>query len=63
MLARSLLVHDALQDGRLVRPLGPDWEMPCAKAHLLRWPAALSGDARVQAFVTWLAKEAESTAA
>lgn len=30
---------------------------------LLRWPAALSGDTRLQVFVAWLAKEAEKTAA
>lgn len=63
VLARSLLVHDALRDGRLVRPLGPGWGLPCNKVHLVRWPAALSGDLRVRAFVSWLAAEAEQTVA
>ncbi|MFN4277378.1 MAG: LysR substrate-binding domain-containing protein [Ferrovibrio sp.] len=63
VLARSLLVDDALKDGRLVRPLGPGWGMPCSKVHLVRWPAALSGDLRVRAFVAWLAAEAEKTVA
>lgn len=61
VLARSLLVHDALQDGRLVRPLGPDWAMPCNKAHLLRWPAARSADLQLRAFVAWLAAQVEAT--
>lgn len=61
VLARSLLVRDALQDGRLIRPLGPGFEMPCGKVHLARWPAALSGDPRLKAFVSWLAAETETT--
>ncbi|WP_341895177.1 LysR substrate-binding domain-containing protein [Ferrovibrio terrae] len=63
VLARSLLVHDALGDGRLIRPLGPQWQMPAEKAHVVRWPAALSGDLRVRAFAAWLAAEAEKTVA
>jgi LysR family glycine cleavage system transcriptional activator len=63
VLARSLLVHDALTDGRLVRPLGSGWSLACSKVHLVRWPAALSGDLRVRAFVAWLAAEAEKTVA
>ncbi|MCW0232666.1 MAG: LysR substrate-binding domain-containing protein [Ferrovibrio sp.] len=62
-LGRSLLVHDALSDGRLVRPLGPEWSLPSSKVHLARWPAALSGDLRLRAFVAWLAAEAEQTVA
>ncbi|WP_370152830.1 LysR substrate-binding domain-containing protein [Ferrovibrio sp.] len=62
-LGRSLLVHDALADGRLVRPLGPGWQMPSAKVHMALWPAALSGDARLQAFVAWLAAETGKTVA
>lgn len=60
-LGRSLLVHDALQDGRLMRPLGDGWTMPSAKVHLARWPASLSGDLRLRAFVDWLAAEATRT--
>lgn len=60
-LGRSLLVHDALAEGRLVRPLGPGWEMASQKAHVASWPAALSGDLRVRAFVAWLAAAAEET--
>jgi LysR family glycine cleavage system transcriptional activator len=61
VMARSLLVHDALADGRLVRVLPARWDMPSSKAHVVRWPAALSTDRRVRAFVDWLAAEARST--
>ncbi|MGE0713943.1 MAG: LysR substrate-binding domain-containing protein [Alphaproteobacteria bacterium] len=60
-LARTLLVHDALAEGRLVRVLAPEWDMASAKAHFVRWPAALAGDARVAAFACWLAAEAAET--
>lgn len=60
-LGRSLLVHDALQDGRLVRPLAAKWEMPSGKAHMALWPAALSGDSRVKAFTGWLTEAAEQS--
>lgn len=62
-LGRSLLVHDALQDGRLIRPLGDGWALPSSKVHLARWPAALSRDLRLRAFVDWLAAEAAHTVA
>jgi LysR family glycine cleavage system transcriptional activator len=61
VMARSLLVHDALADGRLVRVLPAKWDMPSSKAHVVRWPAALSTDQRVRTFVDWLAAEARST--
>lgn len=60
-LGRSLLVHDALADGRLIRPLGNGWAMPSSKVHLARWPAALSRDPQLRAFVDWLAAEAART--
>ncbi|MBN8944369.1 MAG: LysR family transcriptional regulator [Rhizobiales bacterium] len=61
VLARSLLVHDALTEGRLVRVLPAAWDMPSSKAHIVRWPAALTGDPRVRDFVAWLAAEADKT--
>lgn len=63
VMARSLLAHDALADGRLVRVLPARWDMPSSKAHVVRWPAALSGDRRVRTFVEWLAAEAKATTA
>lgn len=61
VLARSLLVHDALAEGRLSRVLSADWDMSSSKAHVVRWPAALAGDKRVALFVAWLTGEAEQT--
>jgi LysR family transcriptional regulator, glycine cleavage system transcriptional activator len=58
VLARSLLARDALADARLVRVLPETWDTPSTKVHLVRWPAALVGDARVKAFVTWLVEVA-----
>lgn len=61
VLARSMLVHDALSEGRLVRLLPTAEDMRSSKAHVARWPSALRGDQRVKSFVTWLAaKAAES---
>ena len=60
VLGRTLLVGDALAEGRLVRLLPPRWDMPCDKAYLIRWPSALRDDPRVIAFVSWLVREAES---
>jgi LysR family transcriptional regulator, glycine cleavage system transcriptional activator len=62
-LGRSLLVSDAIADGRLA-PLFPEGPvMRSSNAHVARWPAALSGDADVHTFVTWLADEATQTCA
>ena len=61
VMARSLLVHDALKEGRLVRVLPSSWDMPSSKAHLVRWPAALTGDRRVREFAVWLSREAGKT--
>jgi LysR family glycine cleavage system transcriptional activator len=61
VLARSLLVHDALAAGRLARVLPTSWDMPSSKAHVVRWPAALTGDARVQAFLGWVTSAARET--
>jgi LysR family glycine cleavage system transcriptional activator len=61
-MARSLLVHDALAEGRLVRVLPPSWDMPSSKAHIVRWPSALIGDQRVRDFVGWVTAEAKATA-
>jgi LysR family glycine cleavage system transcriptional activator len=62
VLARSLLVHDALAKGQLVRVLSESWDMPSSKVHLVRWPASLCDDKRVSKFVTWLTQEAVETA-
>jgi LysR family transcriptional regulator, glycine cleavage system transcriptional activator len=63
VLARSLLVRDALADGRLVRVLPAKWDMPSSKVHVVRWTGARSADARLQAFLAWLVAEASDTPA
>jgi len=62
-LGRSLLVSDAIADGRLARlfPDGP--VMESRKVHVARWRAELSGDADTSAFVGWLADETARTCA
>ena len=61
VLARSLLVHDALAEKQLSRVVSPDWDMACSKAHVIRWPAALASDRRVALFADWVVREAERT--
>lgn len=63
VLARSLLVRDALADGRLCRVLPDCWDMPSSKVHIVRWPAALASDPRVGKFVAWLTDEARAASA
>lgn len=58
VLARSLLVTDAIGDRRLCRVLSPEWDMPSSKTHVIRWPASLCGDRRVKQFADWIAREA-----
>jgi LysR family glycine cleavage system transcriptional activator len=61
VLARSILVHDALNDGRLVRLLPTRHDRLSAKVHVVRWPARLAGDARAHAFASWLVAAARET--
>lgn len=61
VLARSLLVHDAIVGRRLCRVLEPKWDMPSSKAHFVRWQPVLAGDQRVKRFVDWIAAEAQRT--
>jgi LysR family glycine cleavage system transcriptional activator len=61
VLARSLLVRDAMAQRRLCRVLAPKWDMPSSKAHFVRWQPVLAGDTRVKRFVSWIAEEADRT--
>jgi LysR family glycine cleavage system transcriptional activator len=61
-LARSMLVHDALTEDRLVRVLPPQYDMLSSKVHVVRWPAALCRDERVKSFSSWLSNKAKETA-
>lgn len=58
-LSRSLLVHDALRAGRLAVPLAGVEPMVSTKHHVARWRRARAGDPDIEAFVDWLAAEAE----
>jgi len=58
-LARSLLVHDALLDGRLTPALADFEPMTSVKKHVARWPAHKAGDADIEAFVQWLVGESK----
>ena len=58
-LARSLLVHDALHDGRLTPALADFEPMTSVKKHIARWPAHKAGDADIDAFVQWLVAESK----
>ena len=60
-LGRSLLVCDAIADGRLARALPPQFDRLSTKTQVVRWPAALAGDRAVRTLVDWL--ETQSLAA
>ncbi len=60
-LGRSLLVKDAIADNRLCRVLPEEWDMPSSKAHVIRWPAVLCGDTRIERFIAWLSSEVGHT--
>ena len=60
VLARSLLVQDALKDGRLVRVLPPSWDLLSSKTQIVRWPAPMARDHRVTSFVKWVLQTAKA---
>ncbi|HEV2546632.1 MAG TPA: LysR substrate-binding domain-containing protein [Stellaceae bacterium] len=57
-LGRSLLVHDAIAEGRLKPVLTDNQRLPSSKVHVLRWSPALIGDPRRARLVSWLRKAA-----
>jgi LysR family glycine cleavage system transcriptional activator len=62
-LSRSLLVHDALRSGRLAIPLTGIEPMVSSKKHVARWRKDRAQDPDIEAFVSWLVKEAAATLA
>lgn len=62
-LARSLLVHDALRDGRLAVPVSGIEPMVSVKHHVARWPSAKAEDREIKFFVEWLVAEARRSLA
>jgi LysR family transcriptional regulator, glycine cleavage system transcriptional activator len=61
VLARTMLVHDALAEGRLVRVLPIHERLPSSKAYVLRWLSARRTDERVKTFVEWVHRQAAET--
>lgn len=61
-LARSMLVCDALEDGRLVRVLAAEHDLLSSKVHVLRWGKAGKASGPVKEFAEWLQTEAIRTA-
>lgn len=62
-VSRSLLVHDALQAGRLTLPFAGFTPMLSAKKHVARWRRSREGDPDITAFVGWMVEEARDTLA
>jgi LysR family transcriptional regulator, glycine cleavage system transcriptional activator len=60
-IGRSLLVADAIADGRLVPALANTPEVLSTKVHVARWSEALVGDRYTQVLVNWLARAAAET--
>jgi LysR family transcriptional regulator, glycine cleavage system transcriptional activator len=60
-IARSLLVADAISDGRLVPALATAPDVLSTKVHIARWSPDLIGDRNTQVLVSWLAQAAEET--
>ena len=60
-LSRSLLVHDAIQSGRLMVPLEGIVPMASTKRHVARWASSKANEPDIQAFVEWLSAEARKT--
>jgi LysR family glycine cleavage system transcriptional activator len=60
-IGRSLLVADAISDGRLIPALATTPDVLSTKVHIARWSADLIGDRNTQVLVGWLARAAEET--
>jgi LysR family transcriptional regulator, glycine cleavage system transcriptional activator len=60
-IGRSLLVADAIADGRLVPALASTPDVLSTKVHVARWDEALVGDQNTQVLVSWLAQAAAET--
>ena len=60
-IGRSLLVADAISDGRLVPALATAPDVLSTKVHIARWSPDLIGDHNTQVLVSWLAQAAKET--
>jgi LysR family transcriptional regulator, glycine cleavage system transcriptional activator len=60
-LGRSLLVHDAIAEGRLQPIFGSEHRLLSSKVHIVRWSPALIADQRRATLVSWLTEAASTT--
>lgn len=60
-ISRSLLVADAISDGRLIPALATPPAVLSTKVHIARWSPDLIGDRNTELLVNWLAQAAEET--
>lgn len=60
-IGRSLLVADAIGDGRLIPALAAAPDVMSTKVHVARWRQGLAGDRSTRILVGWLARAAEET--
>lgn len=60
-ISRSLLVADAIGDGRLIPALATPPDVLSTKVHIARWNPDLIGDRNTEILVNWLAHAAEET--
>ena len=60
-LVRSMVVRDALEEGRLIRVLAPEHDMLSIKVHVVRWPGRLAGNDNVRLFADWVSDEARKS--
>jgi len=61
-LGRSLLIADAVADGRLVQALVATPHVSSSKVHVARWRPELTGDRAIRILVNWLSRETSVTA-
>jgi LysR family transcriptional regulator, glycine cleavage system transcriptional activator len=61
-LGRSLLIADAVADGRLVEALVATPHVSSSKVHVARWRPELTDDRAVRTLVNWLSRETSVTA-
>ncbi len=60
-IGRSLLIADAIDDGRLVPLLATTPDVLSTKVHVARWSEELIGDRSTQVLVSWLTQAAQET--
>lgn len=62
-LGKSLVVHDALQAGRMTIPVVGIEPLMCKKRYVVRWSRSRTDNDDVASFVNWIVEEATKTIA